>query len=276
MPMITITSDWNKNDYYLPALKGRLLSYFAACKKKEGLFSGEDFFITDISNNVTSFNVYEACFILRHASGCFPKGTIHLLAVNSEPLDDQKMAIVYANGYYFVSVNDGRFSLLLNNREPEAAFALEAPEKGSSFSALDLFCRAVEIIMEHKMDILHPCTLQNAAAECPVIMEDRIIGRVVYIDSYGNAITNISKEQFSKGLISMRAAEGMEHGFTIFIQGPYLKINKIYSGYNDVATGMDVAFFNSLGLLEIAINKGNFAAVEGIDTTAEVLIKFNM
>ena len=62
--------------------------------------------------------------------------------------------------------------------------------------------------------------------------------------------------------------------YVIYVQGPYLKLESISEGYWDVEPGEEVAFFNSLELLELAINSGNFAAVEGIDTTAEVLIKF--
>ena len=73
MHIITLTSDWNENDYYVASLKGKLLS---VCPEAH---------IIDISHNVKTFNSSQAAYVVRNAYPHFPDNTIHIIAVNTEP-----------------------------------------------------------------------------------------------------------------------------------------------------------------------------------------------
>ncbi|MBR7157316.1 MAG: SAM-dependent chlorinase/fluorinase [Bacteroidales bacterium] len=277
MPIITITSDWNRNDYYLPSLKGRLFSLYSACKEGNTLHDQTLFNIVDISNTIRHHDISEACFILKNSYFNFPDSSIHIIAVGSEPPQGVDMVVARRGNHYFIAPDDGRFALLFDVGEAEA-FRVQGGEEeklsGSGFSALALFEKGVRHILEGALDKLERVNLRGAVSECAVVTSDRIVGRVVYIDSYGNAITNITKESFFK-VVTSAMVKGMKNiQCVIFVQGPYMKLETISEGYWDVEPGEEVAFFNSLELLEIAVNSGNFAAVEGIDTTAEVVIKF--
>lgn len=294
MQLITITSDWCKNDFYLPQLKGWLHSLYSAFYDDAAdnvnvlRTNAIPFSVTDISNSVKPFDVSSACFILKHSYMSYPQGTIHIIAVNSGHTEGCRMVAVKAGGHYFIAPDDGRFSLLFDETEKVEAFAIEPGSSCFPYSVTRqvfdghssvikefvLFCCGVEAIIGENLRKLEPCTLKRNTPECAVLTKDRIIGRVIYIDSYGNAITNISKELFLRPFMSAVESCGEEPEFTIFVQGPYLKITDINEYYTDVAQGNEVAFFNSAGLLELAINGGNFASVEGVDTTAEVVVKF--
>ena len=100
----------------------------------------------------------------------------------------------------------------------------------------------------------------------PTIDETTINGSVVYIDSFRNAITNISRELFDQ------IRKGRP--FDIFIQSNYYKINRLNKNYHDSSTGELLALFNSLGLLEIAINSGNAADLLNLSINSVVRIKF--
>lgn len=63
--------------------------------------------------------------------------------------------------------------------------------------------------------------------------------------------------------------------FTIFVQGPYTKVTTISHSYSQHLPGEILALFNSLGLLEIAVNQGNIATLENLGTASEIRIKFN-
>lgn len=266
MNIITVTSDWSECDYYLPRLTGELYSVLPEAK------------VVNITHTVHAFNIPEACFLLKNSYGSFPSGTIHLIAVNSEPAPDRPMVLVKYNGHWFVFPDDGRFALLLEpDRFPAPAevYRLPLPDKPSTFSACGLFVKAADLIAGQKIvSGAEPHRLKLAGCDIPSVTGDRIVGRVVYIDSYGNAITNISREIFARGYINWKANVEHDPGFVIYVQGPYLKICNIYTDYNQVHSGGTVALFNSAGLLELAINNGNFAKVENIDTTAEITIKF--
>ncbi|MPM95371.1 hypothetical protein SDC9_142525 [bioreactor metagenome] len=100
-----------------------------------------------------------------------------------------------------------------------------------------------------------------------VYNDDSITGRVVYIDSFGNAVTNIDKSLFDR---VHRA-----RNYTIYIQGPYSKIRYISSGYSSHYPGQIFALFNSLGLLELGVYQGNIATLENINTATEIKIRFD-
>ena len=268
MPVITITSDWKNSDYYLPVLKGRIMS----------LFQGVS--VVDITNSAKSFDVYQACFILKNSYRSFPKGSIHLITVGSGNLLDKELVAVKANGHYFVGENDGRFSLLLDDvvssgGEIEAGL-VECKHRMGPMAEADYYCRGIAAIMNG--DELTEASLVKSGADRAVVMVDKIIGRVVYIDSYGNAITNISQRDFMKvyDLIMASGCENEEDipDFVIYAGGPHLRFDEISDGYDSVSPGNEVAFFNSLGVLELAVNRGDFASLEGVDTTTEVMVKF--
>ena len=254
MPIVTITSDWSLHDYYAGSLKGAI---YACCQDVE---------IVEISHHIRSFDVMQCTFVLRHAFSHFPQGSIHLLAVQSEPEPLVPMVIVPAQGHYFVGLNDGRFSLLLD-QPPDTAFALPIPAEPHTFAALKLFTKAVSMIVENRIEELaKPCPLVTEAAGRAVYDSSEIIGRVVYIDSYGNAITNIRRTLF------LKLSKG--RSFEIFVRGPYAKLNRIAGTYDEAVVGEMIALFNTTGNLEIALNKANLAQIESIDTHSEIRVKF--
>lgn len=277
MPIVTVTSDWKDSLYYLPVLKGRLLSLFS--QGKAGNFTPADLHIETVSTSVTPFNIPEGCFVLRHSFSSFPKGTIHLMAVECEPAEGVEMVAVQYAGHWFVTPNDGRMSLVASQGAMESGeavgYAIPLPDKFSTFMACDLFAAAVSAICRGTFaSELQVCPLKSAAGGMPAVMEDRIIGKVVYVDSYGNAITNISRETFARGYMMWRSRNEDDPEFEIYVGGPHLVLDMIHNCYTDVECGMDVAFFNWAGLLELAINRGNFSRVEGVETNVEIMIKF--
>ena len=82
---------------------------------------------------------------------------------------------------------------------------------------------------------------------------------------------NTSLEEFGRNPFAMCYNV---RSITVDEKNPYLKFEDIHEGYNSVVQGNEVAFFNSLDLLEFAVNKGNFAAAEDVDPTTEVLVRF--
>ncbi|HLO57780.1 MAG TPA: SAM-dependent chlorinase/fluorinase [Bacteroidales bacterium] len=254
MSIITITSDWNSDDFYTAALKGRILSLYADAR------------IIDISNQVPAFNVAIAAFQLKHSYRHFPAGTVHIIAVNSENIERPAVA-VKANDHFFVGNDNGIFGLLLED-EPEEVVSLEVSGI-SSFPELAVFADAASKIASSG-------SLKNAGKPykalykqvpmLPAIEESVINGSVIYIDSYKNAITNISLELFE------RIGKGRQ--FEIYVQSNHYKINRINKKYGESTLGEMLALFNSIDLLEIAINRGNAADLLNLSLNSPVRIKF--
>lgn len=255
MTIVTLTSDWNKGDFYLGALAGRLASV------------SPEINLVHIANSIPSFDVLHETFVLRSSFSYFPANTIHLLGVMCEPTPEHPMVIVFAYNHYFIGINDGRFSQLFET-PPSMAFTINCDEPFSTFMAPALFAKGVQTILENTFEqTTTACDLKKESVARVVYDENTIVGKVVYIDSYGNAITNIERGIFDK---VHRA-----RSFTIFVQGPHLKIKKISKSYDQNNPGELLALFNSLGKLEIALNLSSLAQLEGITLASEVRIKFN-
>ncbi len=255
MPIVTLTTDWGNGDYYLGRLKGRILS------------SAPDVVFADITHYVQPFNTLQAAYILRNTYSCYPKGSIHIVGVNSEPSPSNPIAAIWAEDYFFIGPNDGMFSIVLDN-EPDGIVLLNSDEKHSGFRALEMIAVAVKCICNRQplTNIGVETTLKKEHVGKAVYNEDSISGLVSYIDSFGNAITNIPRELF------FRVGQGRR--FEILVQSNFNKIEEISNHYDDVRSGRMLAIFNSFDLLELAINKGNMAQLESLENKSSIRVKF--
>ena len=257
MPIFTIISDWYKNDFYAGALKGMIIS---ECKGAQ---------IFDISHQIESFNIAQAAFVLRNSFQRFPKGTIHLICVNSEADKNRQYLIVKAEDHYFIGADNGIFGLILKNA-PQKIYQIKVKDDEiNSFPELSVFTRcACHIALEKKITDI-AVEIKDYYKQIPLrpaIDDNTISGSVIYIDSYQNVVTNITKELFDR--------IGENKAYDIFVQSHHYKISKINKKYKETTPGELLAIFNSVGLLEIAINNGNAAELLGLEVGANIRVKF--
>lgn len=257
MPVITLTSDWNSSDYYIAAIKGRL--YVSGARD-----------IFDISHNIKSYNTSQAAFVIRNSFIHFPEGSVHLILVNSEMTSKSPFLLVKGKGHYFIGADNGIFSQILAGK-PEKVIQLMPLEEDNeqSFPGLSTFtAAAIHIINGNDIHLLGKETVgfQEKIPLRPTLEENSLSGSIIYIDSYRNAITNISRELFEK--------IKNERQFEILVQSRHYRINKISRNYNDEEAGELLAIFNLAGLLEIAINSGNAADLLNLETGSSIRIDF--
>jgi len=256
MPIITLTTDWNTDDYYIGAVKGTI---YSNCINAT---------IVDISHKVKPFNIFQAAFILKNSFKYFPEGTVHIIGVKSDITKDQNHIIAEMNGHYFLGSDNGVFSLLFKDDDQVNYYSINETNQ-STFPTLDIFCKiACNIINGNKIDSLGS-KLDSIVRRVPLratIEDNVVIGSIVYIDSFQNAITNISKDIFDR--------VGNGKAFKIFVQSNHYTISKINTSYQETSVGELLAIFNSLNLLEIAINGGNAAELLNLNTNSSVRIKF--
>ena len=254
MSIITLTSDWNSDDFYSAAVKGCILNH---CP---------DVNIIDITHKIPPFNVAIAAFQLRYSYPHFPGGSIHIIAVNSEKSNNRPYVALKINGHYFIGNDNGIFGLLLDN-EPEEVVALEKSDAGT-FPELYFAETACQIIHTGTISALGKkhTQLYRQVPMLPAIEESVINGSVVYIDSYKNAITNISHELFEQ--------IGKGRSFEIFVQSNHYKIKTLNMKYGESSLGEMLAIFNSIGLLEISINRGNASELLNLTLNSSIRIKF--
>ena len=90
MAIITLTTDFGLKDHFVAVLKGSIYSELPDAK------------IVDISHDIMPFNIQECAYILSNSYKSFPKGTIHIVGVDSEETPDNKHVVALVNGHYFM------------------------------------------------------------------------------------------------------------------------------------------------------------------------------
>jgi len=260
MAIITLTSDWGTSDYYVAAVKGTILSYLP------------DATIVDITHEIEPFNIPQVGFTLKNCFRCFPKGTIHIIAVNTVESPETPHVVVRAEGQYFISTDNGIFGHILENEQYEEAVYIDVPQDSDTFNfaTRDRFVKVAAMIAkgEPLSNIGAPRgKLNMGGVFCAVARDNTIEGVVIHIDSYENLITNISKEMFER--------ERRGRDFTIMVKGNLYTIDKISDSYLDVREVDLVAIFGSHGYLELALSRAKLASLCGIEPSASIKVVFH-
>lgn len=260
MAIISLTTDWQHKDYYLGALKGRLLSLCPGVQ------------LVDLVHNIDNYNISQTAFILKNSCHHFPEGSIHIIGVNSEKTPNYPHVAIKYMDQFFVGADNGIFSLVIKG-EPQEAIRienLEQEEMYRTFPELNIFAKAAAHIFEHQSITQLGSPLNELYKLVPIralIQKGTITGQIIYIDSHGNVTTNISKELFG----SMQ----QDREFEILVQSNHYRITKINQNYFETPQGEILALFNSSGLLEIAINQGQLSELLQLDINSDIRIKFH-
>lgn len=245
MSIVTLTTDMGLTDYYVAVLKGNLFKFDPKIS------------VVDITHQVRPFDIADASYYINAAFHEFPEKTIHIIGVDSEPIINSSNgaypSIMLYQGHYFISNDNGIFALILKENKPEGFWRIDnvlSNPKGLRFPVKNIFIpTALRILAGEKLENIgsEETNWRIAHTVNAVIEENLIKGSIVHIDHYGNAITNISKELFTRF---------EDTPFTILFRKREYYIDEISTSYNDVAAGERLALFNDNGFLEIAINKG--------------------
>lgn len=256
MAIITLTSDWGLSDYYVAAVKGTIYTALPNA------------IVVDITHNIEPWDITSAAFILKNCYRNFPEGTVHIIAIETEESKETPHIAVKANGHYFIGADNDIFSLILGDDPYEAVYIDVAQDTDYfTFTSRDRFVKVAAMIINgtpfSEIGKPYPCINKKFNIQ-PTIEGNCIRGIVTYIDSYENAITNISKDLFDR----QRNGRKFEIRFRRYV------INNICKGYSDVKEPVMLAIFGAHGYLEIAINHGKASSLLGITISSPVDIEF--
>ncbi|PQB07472.1 hypothetical protein BST83_10095 [Polaribacter filamentus] len=276
MPFITLTTDFGTKDHFVGAVKGAIYSELADAK------------IVDITHEISPFNITETAYILKNSYKSFPEGTIHIVGVDSELSEDNKHIAIELDKHFFVCPDNGIISMIASEIQPTKIVEINIHDRiESSFPVLDVFVQVacfiarggnLTVIGKEITEFKKLVEIQPKVNQA----QTQIIGGVVYIDNYGNVISNISNKMFND----------IGKGRTYKVSASRYSFNKIYKKYNEI-TGNDLqdarqfdgnklAIFNSAGFLEIAIYRSNLNTVGGassllgLDYRDPIIIEFFM
>ncbi len=253
MSIITLTSDFGLIDYRVSAIKGSILSL------------NSKIHIIDITHDIQAYNLIQTSYIIRNAYPYFPKGSVHILSVDSFYHKSRKNILYVVNGSFYIAADNGLLSLIFHDIKPEAIYEITLNNRFDDiirFTSTDIFTPVAvhlangglpEIIgrqINEVKELFFPKPVFNESGKM-------IIGEVMYIDNFGNIISNINRDIFEA------YAKSFEN-FTIKFRN--LGLSKIYNNYTEAISdwdketeyhGQSIAIFNESNYLELTIYKGS-------------------
>jgi S-adenosylmethionine hydrolase len=274
MSIITLLTDYGLKDHFVGALKGKLLTEF------------KEVTIVDVSHSIDPFNISEASYILSSAYASFPKNTVHLIGVDIERNKEIQHIAMQWNDHFFVGADNGILSILTEKIQPQKIVALNFNDRlMPDASATDVFVKtACHLAKGGAMSVIGKeiTSLKKVTELQAVVADDRqsIKGYVIYIDHFGNAVTNISKNMVIEN----------SKGRKLSVHFKNKEIKNIYSDYSEIGNsdtyvksdyiGFKMAVFNEAGFVEIAVYKSNPNTVGsansllGLNYRDQILIQF--
>ena len=276
MSIVTLTTDFGNKDYSVAAVKGAILSTFKNPK------------IIDISHQIEPYNVTQAAYVLKNAYKNFPQGSIHIVGVESERTPENGHIAMYFDGHYFIGADNGIFTMIKGEIKADKIVIINIHNQNAiTFPALDTFIKvAAHLSRNGSLEVIGKATneIRELVELKPVVNAkvDQIVGSVIYVDNYGNVITNITRKLFNE--------VGKSRKYTIFARN--VKFKKVYETYSNAIDftipkekreedGKKIALFNDADHLELAIYKSNPLSVGsaynlfGLEYRDSVTVKFN-
>ncbi len=241
MKIIAILTDFGNKDNFVGIMKAVMLSI------------NPNLNFIDITNQISPHNIREAAFVLLKSYYFFPKNTIFLVVVDPTVGTERKPIVIRTRNYYFVGPDNGVLYPAASKDKIEEIIWLNRKE---------LFCKNISSTF-HGRDVFAPIAayltkkilLTKMGKRIKRIKElvfpqvcfskDTLIGRIIYIDNFGNIVTNIKKNDLFSFIKSNK-----------FIA--YLKrrtISNIYSSYGEAPVNIPFFIEDSFGYLEISFKQ---------------------
>jgi len=240
-PIVLIT-DFGEKDYFVGLMKGVILKINPNAK------------IIDLTHAIPSFNIKVANFILSSCYHYFPEGTIFVIVVDPGVGSKRKILLVKTKNYIFLAPDNGVLTSVLEKEPPFQIFSVENTKYfldkiSATFHGRDIFSPVAGWLSRGV-----PCeefgplvsSYNTLKIQYPYINNEKIEGEIIYIDKFGNAITNIPADLI----------QSLSKGEKLKLKIKNIEIPIIFrKSYSEGKEGEIFFIIGSLDYLEIACNK---------------------
>jgi hypothetical protein len=264
MRIITLLTDFGVESIFPAQMKGVILERCPTAV------------LVDMSHGVPRHDVRTAAFMLGSAAPAFPAGTVHVAVVDPQVGSQRRVLAAEAGGHLYLAPDNGLLTLVAQGQflfgagvAPARVISVEnrtffRAEVSSTFHGRDIFAPlAAALALGTPVDALgtEVDSIERFDLPLPDRAENVIRGQVLYVDSFGNLVTNISG----------RALAGADpSGIQVRIAGAVIR--GLSRAYSDVPAGVLLAYVGSAGLLEVAVNRQSAALRLGADVGTHLSI----
>jgi len=256
--IITLTTDFGEGSYYIGSMKGVILGIVPDAR------------IVDVTHSISQGDVLSAAFVVFSAYSYFPPGTVHVIVVDPGVGSARPIIAAKIDGHLFLAPDNGVLGLILQKKRADAIRKVinrrYFPGKiSSTFHGRDIFAPAASHLARGlAVSKLGPAfsspVMLNISG--PKFVKNRIEGTIIYVDSFGNCISNISRDLLDKGVDPSAVTVGVKNR----------KIRGLFDFYAEKKKGTLMALFGSSGFLEIAVTGASAAAKLNIKPPCPVTV----
>jgi S-adenosylmethionine hydrolase len=245
MPIVTLTTDIGQQDFVVGAIKGQLLTQYAG------------FNVVDITHYLPRNNFPQAAYTCANAFKHFPDNTCHIVILDFFANALQYLLVAKHNNQYIICPDNGIITMI-TARKPEEIVAIPISGYNNLLAVTAIIAKAIAALLHTNTlaEVGYP--IQQLIEKYPLratVGPDWMEGQILFIDNFENVVINITKLEFEEHRRDRR--------FKIMFKRSEV-IDKISNNYSSVVEGEKLAWFNSAGYLEIAINSGNLAGLFGL------------
>jgi S-adenosyl-L-methionine hydrolase (adenosine-forming) len=241
----------------------------------------------DLTHEIAPQNVTQGAFTLLNAYRYFASGTIFLVVVDPGVGSSRRAIAVQADDYTFVAPDNGILSYTLSQLQDIHAVELTNPsyqlsQVSNTFHGRDIFApaaahRAAGVPIDQ---FGSPVTnLVQLSTSTLHIQDGRIVGEVLYVDHFGNIITNIGPFQWQEnGQMTFVSSHSNPSSLPFSAQSAVTIVNNhsipaVHRSYSEVVKGEVLILTGSSSYLEIAVNQGSAARQLGIQPGTPVTLQ---
>ncbi len=248
--VITLMSDFGMSDHFVGVMKGVILNINPNVE------------IVDITHSIPPQDVYGAAFLVDSTCRYFPAGTIHVVVVDPGVGSRRRAIVCQTETAYFVCPDNGVLSYVLDEDSAHRVVVLDnstywLSEVSNTFHGRDIFAPVAAHLSRGTSLSQFGHSANNVLRlpiQIPHVTKTVIVGSVIWIDRFGNLITNLTSD--------MLESFGMNDGFVI--KAGKAEVYQLNCAYAESEKGECLAIIGSSGHLEISVNQESAARVLGL------------
>jgi S-adenosyl-L-methionine hydrolase (adenosine-forming) len=257
--MITLLTDFGTADYFVPAVKGVILSVNPQAQ------------IVDLTHEVPAHDVASGAFTLGACYRHFPAGTVHVAVVDPGVGSQRRAIVARAGGYLFVGPDNGIFSYVYARESDVRVFHATREEffrrpPSPTFHGRDVFAPlAAWLARGLSPDATGAEVSDYVRLEVPepVVSANEVRGAVIHIDRFGNCISNLTERELSPGTAAA--------GVSLLVGGR--PVTQFGTHFAQAARRDELfAYLGSAGYWEVALWRDSAAGKLGVGRGAEVVL----
>lgn len=242
--LVTLLTDFGDVDYFVPSMKGVMLGINSQLR------------MVDLTHHIPSYGVEQAAFFLKSCYQYFPDGTVHVVVVDPGVGSSRRAILASTSRHFFLAPDNGVLSHVLQEETSVEVRSIENKQyrldsAGATFDGRDLFAPSAAWLTKGQAPGSYGRLIRDYVSlpsVPPHMQQQSLHGRIVYIDHFGNAMTNITLadvETFRS--VTKKDYSGVKVGEVV--------MKGIRTHYGEGATGLPEAIINSNGHLEIFIKQ---------------------